>query len=181
MKASQGRTKTRLVVNPAEQPAVQAIYRWRTVRKLGVPTITGRLNGDPAAYPSRDGKGWTDPAVRTILANPKYTGHQVYGRRTKRNGRVTPAPPEAWLWTPEPVHEPIITMDTWKAAQAAGTEHATSRDPGTPGPSRGAPTSTGAASAAATAPSAWPAAPSRPTSTTPAPSRRPTPPTPPPI
>ena len=36
LKASQGRTKTRLVINPAEQPAVQAIYRWRTVRKLGV-------------------------------------------------------------------------------------------------------------------------------------------------
>jgi len=135
VKAAQGRTKTRLVINPAERPAVEAIFRWRTVKKLGVPTITSRLNADPAAYPSPAGKGWTDPAVRAILANPKYTGHQVYGRRTKRNGHVIPAPPEAWLWTPEPVHEPIVTMETWTAAQQIGAEHSTSRDPGTAGPS----------------------------------------------
>ena len=41
LKASQGRTKTRLIPDPA-RPAVEAIFRWRTVKKLGVPTITAR-------------------------------------------------------------------------------------------------------------------------------------------
>jgi Recombinase len=51
-------------------------------------TITARLNGDLVGYPSPGGKGWTDAAVKAILANPKYTGHQVYGRRTR-----LPSPP----------------------------------------------------------------------------------------
>jgi hypothetical protein len=53
---------------------------------LGVPTITQRLAADPAAYPPPDG-GWTDAGVRVILANPKYTGHQVFGRHRTRDGR----------------------------------------------------------------------------------------------
>ena len=53
---------------------------------LGVPTITQRLAADPAAYPPPDG-GWTDAGVRVILANPKYTGHQVFGRHCTRDGR----------------------------------------------------------------------------------------------
>jgi DNA invertase Pin-like site-specific DNA recombinase len=182
VKAAQGRTKTRLVINPGERPAVEAIFRWRTVKKLGVPTITNRLNDDPEGYPSPGGKGWTDPAVRAILANPKYTGHQVYGRRTKRNGHVVPATPEAWLWTPEPAHEATITMDTWKAAQersGPSTQPAATTAPPAPA-APGRPTSTEAAYAAATAPSACAAAPSRPTSTTPARTRQPTPATPPP-
>jgi site-specific DNA recombinase len=136
IKASQGRTKTRLVTDPAERPVVEAIFQWRTVKKLGVPTITLKLNADPAAYPPGKGmNGWTDPTVRAILANPKYTGHQVYGRRRKRDGRRTPVPADQWLWTPEPVHEPITGMDTWKAAQQTGAEHSTSRDDhSTPGP-----------------------------------------------
>ena len=33
-----------------------------------------------------------------------------------------------WLWSPQPVHEPLVDMDTWREAQEAGAEHATSRD-----------------------------------------------------
>src|SRR5580658_6123624 len=35
-------------------------------RKLAVPTITARLNADPAAYPSPDGTGWTQTTVTGI-------------------------------------------------------------------------------------------------------------------
>jgi hypothetical protein len=127
MKASQGRTKTRLIPDPARRPAVEAIYRWRVVKKLGVPTITQRLNADPAAYPPPDG-GWTVHTVRVILGNPKYTGHQVFGRRRTRDQRRYHAPADQWLWTPEPVHEPIIDLGTWNAAQETGAGHASSRD-----------------------------------------------------
>ena len=129
LKASQGRTKTRLAIDPVTARAVTDIFTWRTVGKLGVPTITARLNADPATYPPPAGTaGWAVATVRAILANPKYTGHQVFGRRRTRNGRRINAPIAEWLWSPQPVHDPIIDMQTWKDAQQAGTEHATSRD-----------------------------------------------------
>ncbi len=133
LKASMGHTKTRRVPDPQRRPVVEAIYAWRTALKLGVPTITHRLLADPATYPPPDG-GWTENGVRVLLANPKYTGHQVFGRRRTRDGRRYHAPADQWLWTPEPVHDPIITMDTWKAAQETGAEHASSRDTSEPGP-----------------------------------------------
>jgi site-specific DNA recombinase len=130
MKASQGRTKTRLVIDPATAPAVQAIFEWRVTGKLGVPTIAARLNASPAAYPPPGSKpGWTVSTVRAILANPKYTGHMVFGRTRTRNGhRSIPAPMSEWLWSPEPAHPAIVDMQTWQAAQQAGAEHSTSRD-----------------------------------------------------
>jgi site-specific DNA recombinase len=129
LKASQGRTKTRLIINPVTAPAVTGIFTWRVVQKLGVPTITARLNASPASYPPPSATpGWTVSAVRAILANPKYTGHQVFGRRRTRNGRRVNAPMSEWLWSPEPVHEPIVDMQTWKDAQDIGADHSTSRD-----------------------------------------------------
>ena len=87
-KAAQGRTKTRLILDPPRAPVVAQIFTWRTVDKLGVTTITNRLNADPAAYPSPKPGGWTAGRVYAILRNPKYTGHMVYGRR-----RSTGTPP----------------------------------------------------------------------------------------
>ena len=87
-----------------------------------MPTIAARLNADPAAYPPPAGTpGWTVSTVRAILANPKYTGHQVFGRRRTRNGRRINAPMAEWLWSPEPMHEPIVDMQTWKDAQDSGS------------------------------------------------------------
>jgi site-specific DNA recombinase len=134
VKASQGRTKTRLVLDPGRVPAVAAIFAWRTRDKLGGYTIAQRLAADPASYPPPHGGYWTENTVYSILRNPKYTGHMVYGRRRKlRSGRTVTVPEDQWLWSPEPTHPAIISRATWEAAQAAGAEHATSRDD--PGPS----------------------------------------------
>ena len=54
VKASQGRTKTRLALDPDRAPVVEQIFTWRTVDKLGMPTIAARLNADPARYPAPD-------------------------------------------------------------------------------------------------------------------------------
>jgi len=78
-KAAQGRTKTRLTLDPVTAPAVAQIYAWRTVDKLGIRVITGRLNADPARYPSPRLGGWTTAGVYALSQNPKYTGHMVYG------------------------------------------------------------------------------------------------------
>jgi hypothetical protein len=100
-KASQGRTKTRLSLDPARAPVVAQIFTWRVVHKLGMPTIAARLNADPARYPAPTGKGWTTQTVYAVLGNPKYTGHMVYGRIRKRNGRRVTVPQAEWLWSRE--------------------------------------------------------------------------------
>jgi hypothetical protein len=129
VKASQGRTKTRLALDPARAPVVGQIFTWRVIDKLGMPTIAARLNADPACYPApRPGRGWTTQTVYAILSNPKYTGHMVYGRIRTRNGRHVTVPADQWLWSPEPTHPAIVDLATWQAAQAIGAEHATSRD-----------------------------------------------------
>jgi DNA invertase Pin-like site-specific DNA recombinase len=127
-KASQGRTKTRLALDPARAPVVEQIFTWRVVHKLGTPAIAARLNADPARYPAPTGRGWTTQTVYAVLGNPKYTGHMVYGRIRTRNGRRVTVPQAEWLWSPEPVHPVIIDRDTWQAAQQISAGHATSRD-----------------------------------------------------
>ena len=128
VKASQGRTKTRLAPDPARAPVVAQIFTWRTVDKLGMPTIAARLNADPVRYPAPGTSGWTTQNVYALLGNPKYTGHMVYGRIRNRNGRRVSIPADQWLWSPRPTHPPIIDRATWDAAQRIGLEHGTSRD-----------------------------------------------------
>jgi hypothetical protein len=41
----------------------------------------------------------------------------VYGRHRTRNGRRVPVAAGQWLWSPAPVHPPIIDRDTWDQAQ----------------------------------------------------------------
>ncbi len=129
IKASQGRTKTRLALDPARAPVVEQIFTWRVTGKLGMPTIAARLNADPVRYPApRPTSGWTTQTVFAILGNPKYTGHMVYGRRRTRQGRRVSVPQDQWLWSPQLAHPAIIDRDTWQTAQHVGAEHGTSRD-----------------------------------------------------
>ena len=124
-KAAQGRTKTRLVLDEQRAPIIAAIYQMRAWEKLGVPTIHARLTADPATYPAPDPEtGWTLGGLYSILANPKYTGYQVFGRR--RKGR--PVPAGKWYWPDQPTHPAIVDRDTWETAQKVGAEHRSARD-----------------------------------------------------
>jgi len=125
-KAAQGRTKTRLALDPDRALVVAAIFQWRTEDHHGAGAIAARLGASPDACPPA--AGWTAYAVRAILANPKYTGHMVFGRRRTIKGRTRQMPPDQWLWSPEPAHPAIITRQMWDAAQAEGQAHSTSRD-----------------------------------------------------
>jgi DNA invertase Pin-like site-specific DNA recombinase len=128
-KAAQGRTKSRLIPDPARAPVIAQIFTWRVTDKLGMPAIAARLNAAPALYPAPGRTaGWTTQAVSTLLRNPKYTGHMVYGRHRTRNGRTLTVPQDQWLWSPEPVHPAIIDRATWHQAQNIAAGHATSRD-----------------------------------------------------
>jgi site-specific DNA recombinase len=130
IKAAQGRTKTRLILDPLRAPAVAAMFTWRVEDHLGVPAITARLAADPQAYPPPDGQHWLESTVATILANPKYTGHMVYGRRRKtgrsKTRRMVPA--EQWIWSEQPAHPAIISRAMFDAAQVIAAAHRSSGD-----------------------------------------------------
>ncbi|HEV2450613.1 MAG TPA: recombinase family protein [Streptosporangiaceae bacterium] len=129
VKAAQGATKTRLILDPPRAAVVERIFTWRTVERLGLATIAARLNANPARYPvPAKAPGWNVQTVYAILKNPKYTGYMVYGRTRRIRGKMRPVPQDEWIWSPEPVHPAIISRTTWQAAQSAGTEHASSRD-----------------------------------------------------
>jgi len=102
-KAAQGRTKTRLAPDPVRAPVIAQIFAWRTVDRLAVRSIAALLNADPQRYPPPGQYGWQPSTVARILANPKYTGYMVYGRRRSQAGkRCRPVPQDAWLWSPSP-------------------------------------------------------------------------------
>ena len=130
IKAAQGRTKTRLILDPVRGPVVAQIFTWRVEEHLGVPAITARLATDPQACPPPDGRHWLESTVGAILANPKYTRHMVYGRRRKtgrsKTRRLVPA--DQWIWSEQPTHPPIITRAMFDAAQAIAAAHRTAGD-----------------------------------------------------
>jgi site-specific DNA recombinase len=131
-KAAEGRFKTRLVRNQVYGQIITKIYAWRVDDKLGKPTIRARLAADPATYPPPPSGAWSLAIVDEILSNPKYTGHQVMGRRRRKGSRKIWTPPSEWIWTPEPTHEALVDKTTWDAAQAMGRRHGNVRDPEMP-------------------------------------------------
>jgi site-specific DNA recombinase len=87
--AAWGRRAHRLEPDPVTAPVV----RWMFAQQLAghsAARITRALNdagvpcpsaADPARNPHRSGAGWTLRTVAAILANPRYTGRQVWNRQ----------------------------------------------------------------------------------------------------
>lgn len=124
-KRAEGHTKHRLVPHPVQGPVVARIFQLRVGSRLGYDRIADRLNLDleanPPPQPTRAGEGlgrWSATAVRDVLLNPKYTGYMVYNRRARKNGNRA-NPPSEWVWSPQPVHEPLVTRELYDAAAAA--------------------------------------------------------------
>ncbi|MFB6607869.1 recombinase family protein [Streptomyces noursei] len=85
---------------------------------------------DRARNPHRPGHAWSKGAVRAILANPRYTGHEVWNKQRKdevlldiddvtlgHRTKLTWNAPEQWIWSAQPVHEPLISQATFTRAQ----------------------------------------------------------------
>lgn len=114
---------------------VARIAHWRYHDGLGYGTIADRLNADPTKYPppkatnpERTRGAWSKSSVLEILRNPKYTGYQVFNRRARKsqNGKVND--PIKWVWSPEPVHEPLIPKWMYDELSAQRTTKRGSRD-----------------------------------------------------
>jgi site-specific DNA recombinase len=120
----EGKFKSRLVPDPDQRRAVEAIFAWRVGRQLGYKTIAAELNADPGRYPppvptdpARAVGHWTQSSVSEIVRNPKYTGYMVWNRRARKTGHGKPNPVSEWVWSPEITHPALVSRETFVAAQ----------------------------------------------------------------
>jgi site-specific DNA recombinase len=118
-----GATKHKLAPDPARGPVVTHIFALRVGRRLGYKAIAEQLNLDLDRFPppvpvdpARAVGRWTQSAVREIIHNPKYTGYMVWNRRATKTADGKVNPPHAWVWSPAPTHEPLVTKEDFIAA-----------------------------------------------------------------
>lgn len=102
--------------------------------KLGYKAIAAELNRDlvlnppPAPVdPSRAVGQWTESSVREVIINPKYTGYMVFNREATKTDSGKLNPPEKWVWSAEPSHEAIVSLDIWTSAQSINKKRQRSR------------------------------------------------------
>jgi hypothetical protein len=134
--AAWGRRLHRLAPDPQTAPWVQWIFTQRLERH-SIARIARMLNEagvpcpsavDRARNPHRYGQAWQLRTVAAILANPRYTGRQVWNRQhTQRRPtnevvpgvtglrRLTPSP--QWAISDKPAHEALVSESDFVAAQ----------------------------------------------------------------
>ena len=128
--AAWGRRAHRLEPDPDTAP----IVRWMFAHRLAgqsLARITRALNdmqvpcpsaADPQRNAHRSGEAWTVTTVRSILANPRYTGREVWNRQPSAHDLIDPgntglghrqvqrwSPPEDWAISARPVHEALVS------------------------------------------------------------------------
>jgi len=138
-KRAKGQKKTFLEPDPAQAPVVRRIFAWRLGERLGYQAIADRLNTGLASNappvpvdPERAVGRWTASNVRDVLTNPKHTGHMVWNRHARKSGSNRANPVSAWIWSPRPVHEALVSLETFIQVQEISGHRFGSRS--TPGP-----------------------------------------------
>lgn len=138
-KAAMGVQLHQLAPDPSAAPVVQRIFAEYLAGK-GYYAIAEGLTGDGIASPSghdparnqhRLGVAWSKSAVRAILLNPRYTGHQVWGKQRRDEilldvhdvaaGHQTVMrwnDESTWTWSSDLVHEPLVSTAEFERVQA---------------------------------------------------------------
>jgi len=136
--AAWGRRAHRLEPDPMTAPVVRWMF---AQRKAGhsLARITRALNdagipcpsaSDPKRNPHRSGRAWTLTTVAAILANPRYTGRQVWNRQPTDLDLIDPANtslghrevqrwnlPEGWVISRLPAHPALVSEADFIAVQ----------------------------------------------------------------
>lgn len=116
-----GRPKHRLALHPDPRrpETVREVFRLRVEQSLGDAEIAADLAADLERHPLAEGqKAWCGRRVRRMLANPKYTGYQVWNRRKRTNAeRVNPI--SEWVWSRQQAHPDLVSVEDWHQAQLA--------------------------------------------------------------
>lgn len=140
--ADWGRRRHRLEPEPATAPHVRWMFEQRLVGR-SVASITRELNENGVACPSeadpernahRSGSGWMLTTVLAILANPRYTGRQVWGRQPRDRVEREPvegltrqdtiqnwAESKGWAISRKPAHPALVSEADFVAVQAVHT------------------------------------------------------------
>ena len=136
--AAWGRRAHRLEPDPATAPVVTWMFAQRLAGHSAA-RITRALNdagvpcpsaADPVRNPHRTGAAWTLRTVAAILANPRYTGRQVWNRQRTDFDLVDPLNtslghrqvqrwnlPEGWVISRHPAHAALVSEADFIAAQ----------------------------------------------------------------
>jgi len=136
--AAWGRRAHKLEPDPATAPVVTWMFTQRLAGHSAA-RITRALNdsgvpcpsaADPARNPHRTGAAWTLRTVTAILANPRYTGRQVWNRQRTDFDLADPADtslghrqmqrwnlPEGWVISKRPAHAALVSEADFIAAQ----------------------------------------------------------------
>src|SRR6266540_15817 len=125
--------------DPATAPVVARIFGL-FLDGCGYLAIAERLTTDEVPSPSghdrvrnphRLGLAWSKSAVRAILANPRYTGYQVWNKQRRDEvlldiddvaaghiSRMRWNPKDQWIWSAEPTHPALVSRETFDQVQA---------------------------------------------------------------
>ncbi|MDQ3483965.1 MAG: recombinase family protein, partial [Actinomycetota bacterium] len=137
-KAAAGIKLRVLEPDPNTAPVVQRIFEMFD-QGLGYRTIANVLEREGLASPGEVGPTrhprsagvWGGSAVRAILTNPRYLGHQVVGRQRRRDELLDPTDPAAgttsrqrwqptgdWVTSDEPAWPALVEADLWERVNA---------------------------------------------------------------
>jgi site-specific DNA recombinase len=144
--AAWGRRAQRLEPDPQTAPVVQWMLAQRRAGH-SLARITRALNdagipcpsaADPGRNTHRGGDKWTLTTVRSILANPRYTGRQVWNRQPTSMELIDPANtglghrhvqrwalPDGWVISTRPSHPALISEADFIKAQGIRAERGT--------------------------------------------------------
>jgi site-specific DNA recombinase len=137
-KAADGKRAHKLDLDPEAAPVVRRIFGEfiaghgfyaiaEGLTRDGIPCPSAH---DPARNRHRCGIAWNKFAVRAILVNPRYTGHQVWNKQRKDEvlidvedvalGHMTKLrwnESAKWLWSSKIVQPPIVDRDIFDQVQ----------------------------------------------------------------
>ncbi|MFI7643367.1 recombinase family protein [Nonomuraea sp. NPDC049400] len=128
-----GRPKMRLTLHPDRRRAdtVVEVFRLRRDQRMGDGEIARVLAGDLDRHPLADGQLlWAARRVRRMLAQPKYSGYQVFNRRAARTNRGRANPIADWVWSREQAHPAIVTLQEWYETQLVTAQMRERQAPG---------------------------------------------------
>jgi DNA invertase Pin-like site-specific DNA recombinase len=115
-----GPPKQRLALHPDQRriDTVRTVFRLRHGEGMTDREIAGQLLRNLERHPFAEGQEtWLPGRIRRMLAQPKYTGWQVWGMRAARTGRDRPNPISEWVWSREHAHPEIVPLERWYETQ----------------------------------------------------------------
>jgi hypothetical protein len=119
-----GRPKHRLALHPDERRAetVREVFRLRHDEGLSRAEIARVLMGDLDRFPLQEGqREWRRARIGKMLEQPKYTGWMVFNRCASRTGKGRWNPVSEWVWSREPAHPAIVSLEYWAETQKVTT------------------------------------------------------------